>query len=550
MLILYTLHIKLFLRDTRYAILNTKKERLMETKHKIAKYAGIVIIATIFCRILGLGREIVISNRFGAGIETDAFFIAFMIPNLLRSFLGEGALNSAFIPVFTDYLTNHDRKKAEYFASNILNILIIILMIVVALGIWGAPLLINIIAIGFKTNIYKYQLAVNLTRIIFPYIGFVAVAALFMGILNSYDHFLVPALAPAMLNISVIVFALTLSFKYGIFAIAWGVILGGIGQALIQAPVLIKNKIKYSFVVDFNDPGTKKLLKLLVPAMIGLAITQINVVVDRTLASTLIDGSISALYYSNRLVQFPLGAFGIAISIAIFPTLSKQMAKNNINEFKKSLLFGLKILLFITVPSAVGLMVLKDSLIRLIYEHGIFSRVATNMTASALLYYSIGLFAYACVRLITMSFYALKDAKTPVKIGIYIVFINIALDLILIRYLAHSGLALATSVAAILNLIILLKVLQDKIGNLELKSQVPFLIKIIISSIFLGIICVLVNNYFSSILDLSNKYNQTIQVIVSIFSGGMVYLISSYILGVKEVRNLKQTIKAILRSKE
>ncbi|MEA2086692.1 MAG: murein biosynthesis integral membrane protein MurJ [Candidatus Caldatribacteriota bacterium] len=521
----------------------------METKYKIAKYAGIVIIATIFCRILGLGREIVISNRFGAGIETDAFFIAFMIPNLLRSFLGEGALNSAFIPVFTDYLTNHDRKKAEYFASNILNILIIVLITIVALGIWGAPLLINIIAIGFKSSTYKYELAVNLTRIIFPYIGFVAVAALFMGILNSYNHFLVPALAPAMLNISVIVFALTLSYKYGIFAIAWGVILGGMGQALIQTPILIKNKIKYSFVVDFNDPGTKKLLKLLVPAIIGLAITQINVVVDRTLASTLVDGSISALYYSNRLVQFPLGAFGIAISIAIFPTLSKQIAKNNIAEFKKSLLFGLRMLLFITVPSAVGLMVLKDSLIRLIYEHGIFSRTATTMTSSALLYYSIGLFAYACVRLITMSFYALKDTKTPVKIGIYIVFINIALDLILIRYLAHSGLALATSVAAILNLIILLKVLQDKIGNLELKSQVLFLIKIIISSIFLGIICVLVNNYFGSTLDLSNKYNQTIQVIISIFSGGMVYLISNYILGVKEVRNLKQSIKTVLRSK-
>jgi len=522
----------------------------METKHKIAKYAGIVIIATIFCRVLGLGREIVISNRFGAGIETDAFFIAFMIPNLLRSFLGEGALNSAFIPIFTEYLTNHDRKKAEYFANNVLNILILILIIVVALGIWIAPLLINIIAIGFKSNIYKYELAVNLTRIIFPYIGFVAVAALFMGILNSYDHFLVPALAPAMLNISVIVFALILSYKYGIYSIAWGVILGGIGQAAIQTPVLIRKKIKYNFVVDFNEPGVKKLLKLLLPVMIGLAITQINVIVDRTIASTLIDGSISALYYSNRLVQFPLGAFGIAISIAIFPTLAKYTAKNNIPEFKKSLLFGLKMLIFITVPSAVGLMVLKDSLIRLIYEHGIFSRVATNMTASALLYYSIGLFAYACVRLITMSFYALKDTKTPVKIGVYIVFINIALDLILIRYLAHSGLALATSVAAILNLIILLKVLQDKIGNIELKSQVPFLTKIIISSIFLGIICVLVNNYFSSVLDLSNKYNQTIQVIVSIFSGGMVYLISSYILGVKEVRNLKQSIKTILRSRD
>jgi putative peptidoglycan lipid II flippase len=521
----------------------------METKHKIARYAGIVIIATIFCRILGLGREIVISNRFGAGVETDAFFIAFMIPNLLRSFLGEGALNSAFIPIFADHLTNHDRKKAEYFASNVLNILIIILIIVVVLGIWGAPLLIDIIAIGFKNNIYKYQLAINLTRIMFPYIGFVAVAALFMGILNSYNHFLIPALSPAMLNISVIVFALTLSYKYGIFSIAWGVILGGLGQALIQAPVLIRKKIKYSFVVDFNDPGTKKLLKLLIPAMIGLAITEINVVVDRTIASTLIDGSISALYYSNRLVQFPLGVFGIAISIAIFPTLAKQTAKNNITEFKKSLLFGLRILLFFTVPSAVGLIVLKDSMIRLIYEHGTFNRVATNMTANALLYYSIGLFAYACVRLITMSFYALKDTKTPVRIGIYIVLINIALDLILVRYLAHSGLALATSVAAIINLIILLKVLQDKIGNLELKSQTSFLIKIIISSIFLAIICVLISNYFGSVLDLNNKYNQIIQVIVPIFCGGMVYLISSYILGVKEVRSLKHNIKKILRNR-
>ena len=225
------------------------------------------------------------------------------------------------------------------------------------------------------------------------------------------------------------------------------------------------------------------------------------------------------------------------------------MAKNDIAEFKKSLLFGLKMLLFITIPSAVGLIVLKDSLIRLIYEHGIFSRVATNMTSSALLYYSIGLFAYACVRLITMSFYALKDTKTPVKIGIFIVFINVALDLILVKYLAHSGLALATSLAAILNLIILLKVLQDKIGYFELKSQVLFLMKIIISSIFLGIVCVLVSNYFAAILDLNYKYNQIIQVTASIFSGGLAYFIISYILGVEEVRNLKQSIKAILRSK-
>ncbi|HDK27047.1 MAG TPA: murein biosynthesis integral membrane protein MurJ [Candidatus Atribacteria bacterium] len=526
-----------------------KKRGLMETKHKIAKYAGIVITATIFCRILGLGREIVISNKFGASIETDAFFIAFMIPNLLRSFLGEGALNTAFIPVFTEYLTNYDRKKAEYFASNVLNFLILVLIIIIALGIWGAPLLINIIAIGFKSNIYKYELAINLTRFMFPYIGFVAIAALFMGILNSYDHFLVPALAPAMLNIFIIIFAFILSSRYGIYSLALGVILGGIGQALIQIPVLIKRRIRYKLIIDFNDNGIKKMFKLLLPAVLGLAITQINVVVDRAIASNLVDGSISALYYANRLVQFPLGAFGIAISTAIFPTLSKFSAKDNIFELKKSFLFGLRMLIYITIPSAVGLVVLRRPLIRLIYEHGIFSRIATTMTANALLYYSIGLFAYASVKLITMVFYALKDTKTPVKIGIFIVFVNIILDLILVRYLAHSGLALATSIAAIINMIILLKVLQNKIGSAKSGGQTVFLLKTVVASLVMGISCILINTFLENILELSNKFNQAIQIFIPIFCGGIIYIVISYLLGIQEVKNLKQNLKIILSGK-
>ncbi|MEA1939480.1 MAG: murein biosynthesis integral membrane protein MurJ [Candidatus Caldatribacteriota bacterium] len=522
----------------------------METKHKIIKYAGIVVAATIFCRILGLGREIVISNRFGAGIETDAFFIAFMIPNLLRIFLGEGALRTAFIPIFTDYLTNHNKKKANYFANNVLNILVVLLIIIIFLGIWGAPLLINIIAIGFKSNPFKYELAVNLTRTMFPYIGFVAIAVLFMGILNSCDHFLIPALSPAMLNVSIILFAFLLSFKYGIYSLAIGVIIGGFGQLLIQIPMLVKKKIKYQFIVNFKDPGVRKFLKLLLPAMLGLTITQINVVVDRMIASNLIDGSISALYYANRLMQFPLGAFGIAISTAIFPTLSKYAAYNNISEMKKTLLFGLKILLLITIPSAIGLIVLKNSIVRLIYEHGAFTKTDSIMTANALLYYSIGLFAYAFVKLVTMAFYALKDAKSPVTIGAYIVIINLILDLILVKYLAHSGLALATSIAAILNMIFLIKIIQSKIGYFQIKAQLKFIFKIILSSVFLGISCFLVNNYMGNIFDLSYKINQVIQVIISILSGSVVYFISCYVLGVKEIRNLKQNVKIILKGND
>jgi len=521
----------------------------METKHKIAKYAGIVIVATIFCRILGLVREVVISNKFGATIETDAFFIAFMIPNLFRTFLGEGALNTAFIPIFAEYLTNYGRKKAEYFASNVLNILILILIIVIVLGIWGAPLLIDLMAVGFKSNSYKYELAVNLTRIMFPYLGFVAIAALFMSILNSYDHFLVPALAPAMLNISIIIFAFTLSLHYGIYSLAIGVILGGLGQALIQVPALVKDKVKYKFVIDFQDPGVQKLLKLLLPAIFGLAINEVNVVVDRTIASSLVDGSISALYYANRLVQFPLGAFGIAISIAIFPTLSKYAAEDNILELKKSFLFGLRMLTFITVPSAVGLIVLRDPIIRLIYEHGIFSKTATLMTTAALLYYSIGLFAYASLRLITMVFYALRDTKTPVKIGSFIVFLNIALDLFLVRYLAHSGLALATSVVAIINMFILLKLLPAKIGDIEWREEIYFLSKIIVATLIMAISCIMVSNFLGGILNLSNKVDQLIQVLISILAGGIIYLVSSYFLGVSEIKNLKQKLKIIFRGK-
>jgi len=521
----------------------------MDTKHKIARYAGLVIIATLVSRTLGLFREVVISNKFGATIETDAFFVAFMIPNLLRSLLGEGGLDSAFIPVFTEYLTKFNKKRAEYFASNIMNILIIILIIIIALGIWITPLLIKVIALGFKSNPYKYELAINLTRIMFPYIGLVAIASLFMSILNSYQNFFVPALSPAMLNISMIFLAFTFAGRYGIYSLAIGVLLGGIGQGIIQIPELLKNRVEYKLVLDFKDEGVNKILNLLLPVIFGLGITQINVIVDRTIASTLIDGSISALYYANRLVQFPLGAFGIAISTAVFPTLSQFTAQDNIPDFKHSFLFGWRLLLYITIPSTFGLIVLREDIIRLIYEHGIFDSKATIMTTHALLYYSLGLFAYASVKLITMAFYALKDAKTPVKVGIIIVLINIALDLILVRFLAHSGLALATSISAIINMIVLLKYLGVKTGELEIKNQVVFLLKTILASIIMAISCTFFKTILGNFLEFSSKINQGIEVLILIVGSGIIYIIFSYLFNIPEIKNLKKHLFVILKGK-
>jgi len=522
---------------------------MTNSNYRVAKYTGIVMVATLLCRILGLGREMVISNQFGAGLETDAFFVAFMIPNLLRSFLGEGALNTTFIPVFSDYLAYHNQKKADAFASNVLNILIITLVVIILLGIWGAPLIVNIVASGFKQEPEKFELTVRLTKIMFPYIGFAAVAALFMGILNSYRQFFIPAFAPAMLNIGIISFAFLYSTKMGIYSLTIGVIIGGLVQALIHIPALIKKHFNYQMIVDFHEPGIRNLFHLLMPAMFGLAIDKINFVVDRIIASYLAHGSISALYYANRLMQFPLGVFGIALSIAILPTLSRHVAKKEFEEMRDSFFFGVKILSFFILPSTVGLIVLSHPIIRLFYEHGLFSSQDTRLTEIALVCYTVGLFAMATLRLIISTFYALKDTKTPLKIGIFVVIFNIILDLILVRYLAHAGIALATSIAAMIHLIILGVALHRKVNGIFSGALFSFFWKICMASFLMGLSCWLVSHYFDSMLDLNVKIVQFAQVIISVTLGLMIYYFSGIILGISEFRNARQIIRKIIKGK-
>ncbi len=522
---------------------------MKNTNYRIAKYTGIVMVATLLCRVLGLGREMVISNQFGAGLETDAFFVAFMIPNLLRSFLGEGALNTTFIPVFSDYLTHHNQKKADAFASNVLNILFVTLVLVILSGIWGAPLIVNIVAGGFRLQPEKYLLTIRLTRILFPYIGFAAIAALFMGILNSYKQFFIPAFAPAMLNIGIITFALLYTTKMGIYSLTLGVILGGLLQAVIHIPALIKKHFHYQFVLDFHDPGIKTLFQLLLPAMFGLAIDKINFVVDRIIASYLAHGSISALYYANRLMQFPLGVFGIALSIAILPTLSQYVAKKQYGKMKESFTFGVKILSFFILPSTMGLIVLSHPVVRLFYEHGLFSSQDTRLTEIALVCYTIGLFATATLRLVISTFYALKDTRTPLRIGILVVIFNIVLDLVLVRYLAHAGIALATSIAAIVHLIILGIALHKKVNGIFSGELFKYFWKICSASLLMGVSSWIVSQYIGSILDLNVKIVQVGQVIISVTLGLIVYYFSGIIMGIPEFRNARQIISKLIKGK-
>jgi len=520
---------------------------MANNNYRVAKYAGIVMFATLLCRVLGLVREMVISNKFGAGLETDAFFVAFMIPNLLRSFLGEGALNTTFIPVFSDYLAHKNQKKADTFASNVLSILIIVLVIIIILGILGAPLIVNMVASGFRLEPEKYNLTVQLTKIMFPYIGFAAVAALFMGILNSYKQFFIPAFAPAMLNIGIICFAFIYSGSIGVYSLALGVITGGLFQMLIHVPALIKKHFKYKFIIDFNEPGIRNLFYLLMPAMFGLAIDKINFVVDRIIGSYLAHGSISALYYANRLMQFPLGVFGIALSIAILPTLSQSVSKKQFGDMKDNFSFGIKILSFFILPSTVGLIVLSKPVIRLFYEHGVFSAQDTRLTEVALVCYTAGLFALATLRLVISTFYALKDTRTPLKIGIVVVIFNIILDLILVRYLAHAGIALATSIAAIAHLIILSFALDKKVKGIFSGELVGFFWKISSASFFMGVSCWLISRYFDFNLDLNVKIVQFGQVMISVLFGLIVYYFSGIILGIPEFKNARKIIGKIIK---
>lgn len=514
---------------------------------KVARYTGIVMAATLICRFLGLGREIVISNQFGASFETDAFFVAFMIPNLLRSAIGEGALNTAFVPMFSEYLAHQDKERADTFASKVLNLLIIAIFIIISLGIWSAPYLVNIVAVGFRQFPEKYLLTVNLTKIMFPYIGFAALAALFMGILNSYGVFFIPALAPALLNIGIILSALFYSARFGIYSLAIGVLAGGLAQVLIHIPSLIKKHFNYKIIfINIYDSDVGSFFQLLIPAVIGLAIDKINFVVDRIIASFLAHGSISALYYANRLMQFPLGVFGIALTIAILPTLSKYVAKGQIEEMKVSFSFGFKLLSFFIWPSMVGLIVLSHPIVRLFYEHGLFSAQDTSITEVALLCYTIGLFALSILRLIISTFYALKDTKTPLRIGILAVTVNIILDLILVRYWAHAGIALATSISAILHLIILGICLEKRVSGIFSMELLLFSWKSILASLFMAITCLGCSYYFGLRFDLHSKVLQLAQVLISGLLGILVYYISGIMLGITEFSNAKRLIKMIV----
>ncbi|PTL36526.1 murein biosynthesis integral membrane protein MurJ [Candidatus Methylomirabilis limnetica] len=446
------------------------KEFLMEQERpgKIVRAAGVVSGATLLSRILGFVRDLIIARTFGAGTATDAFFAAFRLPNMLRELLGEGALSAAFIPVFTEAFTKRGRESAWRLAWTILTLLALLLVLISIAGILLAPWLVRLIAPGFQSIPEKLHLAIYLTRLMFPYILFIGVAALFMGILNSQGHFATPALSPSILNIAMIGCALFLTpyVDPPIMALAIGVLIGGVGQLLVQIPVVWRRGMGAHRGFDLSDPAVGRITRLMTPGVAGLAVTQVNVFVGTLLASLMGEGGISILYYAFRLIQLPIGVFGVAIATAAFPAMARQAASRSLGEVGATVAYAIRLVLFVTLPAMVGLMVFRIPIVQLLFERGAFDRTVTLATAEVVLFYAFGLGAYVSNRILVPAFYSLQDTATPVKIGMVAVMVNIASSLLLMRPMGLVGLALATSLSSFVNLGLLLIVLRRRLGQL------------------------------------------------------------------------------------
>ncbi|MCI5223673.1 MAG: murein biosynthesis integral membrane protein MurJ, partial [Candidatus Electrothrix sp. AR4] len=426
-----------------------KTEKASSSTGRIARSAGAVSGAVMCSRVLGLVREQVFAGLFGAGYAYDAFVVAFRVPNLLRDLFGEGALSAAFVTVFSDYDTNKGREATWRLASTVLVFVAVLLSIITLAGIFFAEPIVNLLAPDFSALVGKTELTSLLTRIMFPFLLFVALSAVVMGMLNTRGKFFVPAISSSFFNLGSILGGTALALilpKFGlpgIVGMAWGTLIGGLLQLLIQLPAL--RKIGFRFKPRFNlrDPGLQRILWLMLPATIGLSATQINIFVNTNFASGCMEGSVSWLNYAFRMVQLPIGVFGVAFSVAAMPVLARHAAERNLHALRKTFSSSLVMVLSLTIPATIGLILLSEPIIRLIFEHGAFTAVDTLHTAQALNCYAYGLFAYSAVKIMVPVFYALEDTKYPViasfiAVVANIIFINLTIDIFTFRSIALS----------------------------------------------------------------------------------------------------------------
>ena len=421
----------------------------------LLKALATVSAMTLISRILGFVRDTVIARAFGAGLMTDAFFVAFKIPNLLRRLFAEGAFSQAFVPIFGEYKAKREFAEMRLLVDHVAGMLALALFVVTLIGVIAAPVVVYLSAPGFSADTQKFDITVNMLRIIFPYIFFISLTALAGGILNTYSRFSVPAFTPVLLNLCMIIGALWLTpyFNPPVLALAWSVLAGGVLQLAFQIPFLRQIKLLPRPRLDFRDAGVRRIMKLMGPAVFGVSVGQISLLINTIFASFLVTGSVSWLYYADRLMEFPAGMLGVALGTILLPSLAKHYASASHEEYSKLLDWGLRLTLLLALPAAVGLALLAVPLIATLFHYGEFSAHDLFMTREALLAYSIGLLGLIMVKVLAPGFYARQNIRTPVKIAIATLIVTQLLNLVFIFVLdlRHAGLALAIGLGACMN---------------------------------------------------------------------------------------------------
>jgi len=459
---------------------------------RLARSAGVFGLATIASRILGLAREQVMAYYFGAGDANDAFRVASRIPNLVRDLFAEGAMSAAFIPTFTRQLTLHGRERSWRLANSVINALVLVTGAIVLLGMLFTEPLVRLYASEFSRVPGKIELTIYLARLVFPFLTLVAIAAVLMGMLNSLGHFFVPALSPAMFNVAGILMALALiplAPSMGvepITIVAVATLVGGVGQLAIQWPPLRREGFRYQPVLDLKDEGLHKILMLMGPGTIGMAATQINVFVNTVLATGEGTGAVSWLDFAFRLMYLPIGLFGVSIATAATPAISRMVAQQDFPRIRSTLANALGLMIFLNLPATVGLIVLARPIVAVIFEHGEFTASDTMATAAALQFYAIGLVGYSVVRIISPTFYALGRSRVPVIVSAGSVVVNIVLNVTLVRLMGYRGLALGTSITAILNASVQMYLLRREIHGLEGSRIAASFARVIIAAAVMG----------------------------------------------------------------
>ena len=517
-----------------------------------ARATGVVGIAILCSRILGLIREQVFAGLFGAGRNLDAFLMAFRVPNMLRDLFAEGALSTAFITTFSKKIATEGDESAWSLANKVATLTAVFMSAVTLLGIVFAPQLIELMTWG-KWDPEKTALTILLTRIMWPFILLVSLAALIMGILNAKNVFGPPAMASSYFNLGSIIAGVAVGYwidpHFGarsLIGLSIGTLVGGLWQLSAQFPALWRVGYKYRPDFQWRDEGVRTVLGLMAPAVIAASAVQVNVLVNSGFAARLGDGPVSWLNIAFRLMQLPLGIFGVAVATVTLPLVSRSAALGNTGEFRSALAHSLRLVFLLTIPAAIGLIILAEPIIRLIYEHGRFTPESTRQTAAALQFYAIGLAGYSADKVLGPAFYALNRRYLPMLVAFTSIAVNITLNWFLTVYLnwGHRGLAFSTSAVAITNFVFLYSTMRYFTGRLETGAMLLTLAKLVVAGALLAGVCFAASTFFFSTHEHASVWLNLVAMLITIGCGAGIFFAGAYLLGVAEVRDIVDLVRS------